>query len=141
MQGPIGKQACAVQVKLALCKPLAEQRKHTLMSKTASKNADKPATASPGARADGDPVSRFEDDMQALETIVQKLERGELRLEESLELFQRGMALSQQCRSVLEHAELQVRTLLKSEMTNSADATAPSSSPTDDDSADTPTLL
>ena len=59
-----------------------------------------------------DPVSQFEDAMKELEGIVQKMERGELRLEDSLALFERGMALTQQCRKSLDAAELKVRTLL-----------------------------
>src|SRR3546814_4723851 len=35
-----------------------------------------------------------------LETIVHSLERGELRLDESLRLFERGVALARQCRKI-----------------------------------------
>lgn len=59
-----------------------------------------------------DPVAGFESSMQALEVIVQKLERGELKLEESLQLFERGMALTQECRVALDTAELKVKTLI-----------------------------
>ena len=59
-----------------------------------------------------DPVTRFESSMQELEAIVQKLERGELKLEESLQLFERGMALTQECRGALDTAELKVKTLI-----------------------------
>jgi exodeoxyribonuclease VII small subunit len=61
---------------------------------------------------EGDPVSRFEDAMKELEGIVQALERGELRLDEGLKLFERGVALAQQCRAALDVAELKVRNLL-----------------------------
>ena len=46
------------------------------------------------------------------EQIVGKLERGELKLEESLKLFERGVALTKQCRQSLETAELKVKQLL-----------------------------
>lgn len=59
-----------------------------------------------------DPVARFEEAMKELEAIVQKLERGELKLEESLSLFERGMALSQECRGALDSAELKIKTLV-----------------------------
>ncbi|MGH8460611.1 MAG: exodeoxyribonuclease VII small subunit [Stenotrophobium sp.] len=59
-----------------------------------------------------DPVSQFEDAMKELEAIVQKMERGDLRLEESLKVFERGIALAQQCRKSLETAELKVKTLM-----------------------------
>jgi len=65
--------------------------------------------------AELDPVSRFEDAMRELEETVQRMERGDLRLEESLKLFERGMELSRQCRQSLDTAELRVRNLLEPE--------------------------
>ena len=59
-----------------------------------------------------DSITRFETSMQELEAIVQQLERGELKLEESLQLFERGMALTQACRVALDTAELKVKTLV-----------------------------
>lgn len=59
-----------------------------------------------------DPVSQFEHALQELETIVQQMERGELRLEDALQLFERGMALTQRCRESLENARLRVQNLL-----------------------------
>ncbi|MEC9363433.1 exodeoxyribonuclease VII small subunit [Sinimarinibacterium flocculans] len=64
---------------------------------------------------DADPVSRFEDAMKELEGIVQDLERGELKLEESLQLFRRGIELARQCRGALDGAELTVRNLLEAD--------------------------
>ena len=61
--------------------------------------------------ADSD-VARFEAALDELEQIVAKLERGELKLEESLKLFERGVALARQCRQSLESAELKVKQLL-----------------------------
>ncbi len=60
-----------------------------------------------------DPVSRFEASLSELETIVAGMERGELPLEQSLALFERGVQLSRDCRSALEQAELRVKTLLE----------------------------
>ena len=57
-------------------------------------------------------VARFEQALDELEQIVGKLERGELKLEESLKLFERGVALARQCRQSLETAELKVKHLL-----------------------------
>lgn len=59
-------------------------------------------------------VGQFEEAMKELEALVQKMERGDLRLEESLQVFERGIALAQQCRQSLEKAELKVRNLLES---------------------------
>jgi exodeoxyribonuclease VII small subunit len=61
--------------------------------------------------ADSD-VARFEAALDELEQIVGKLERGELKLEEALKLFERGVALARQCRQSLETAELKVKQLL-----------------------------
>lgn len=69
------------------------------------------ATVDPKTPA-ADAVGQFEDAMKELEAIVQSLERGELRLDESLRLFERGVALARQCRGSLEGAELKVHELL-----------------------------
>ncbi|ELZ4691937.1 exodeoxyribonuclease VII small subunit [Enterococcus faecalis] len=47
----------------------------------------------------------FEESLNALEEIVQRLERGDVPLEEALVAFQEGMALSKQCQDTLEKAE------------------------------------
>jgi exodeoxyribonuclease VII small subunit len=57
-------------------------------------------------------LARFEASLNELEQIVGKLERGELKLEESPKLFERGVALTKQCRQSLETAELKVKQLL-----------------------------
>lgn len=59
-----------------------------------------------------DPVARFEGSLAELEAIVAKMERGDLPLDESLSLFERGMSLTRVCRSSLESAELRVKNLL-----------------------------
>lgn len=47
----------------------------------------------------------FEESLVELEEIVQRLERGDVPLEEALVAFQEGMALSKQCQDTLEKAE------------------------------------
>ncbi|MGQ0620402.1 MAG: exodeoxyribonuclease VII small subunit [Panacagrimonas sp.] len=59
-----------------------------------------------------DSVARFEQEMQELEGIVAQMEKGELRLEDSLKLFERGTLLARSCRRSLDSAELKVRNLL-----------------------------
>lgn len=68
----------------------------------------------PGApsAASGDAVTRFEDALGELEDIVSRMERGDLPLEESLRLFERGVTLTRDCRQSLDAAELKVRNLL-----------------------------
>jgi exodeoxyribonuclease VII small subunit len=54
----------------------------------------------------------FEAAFSELEQTVQKLELGELTLEESLALFERGQALAARCQEQLDSAELRVEKLL-----------------------------
>ncbi len=58
---------------------------------------------------------RFEDAMRELEDIVKRLESGDLPLEESLKIFEEGVALSRYCFSKLEEAEKRVSILVKDE--------------------------
>jgi len=55
----------------------------------------------------------FEDSLAELEKIVGKLERGDLVLEESLELFEKGVSLSRQCQERLNQAERRIEILLQ----------------------------
>ena len=58
---------------------------------------------------------RFEEMMQELESIVQKLDNETVSLEESLDLYQRGMKLSTACDSTLKDAEKKVNKLMQEE--------------------------
>lgn len=55
----------------------------------------------------------FEAALAELESIVQKLEAGDLPLEESLELFEKGIGLSRSCRERLTNAERRIELLMK----------------------------
>lgn len=55
----------------------------------------------------------FEMKMTRLETIVKSLDEEEVSLEKSLELYQEGIKLSQECDSILKNAELKVEELNK----------------------------
>ena len=55
----------------------------------------------------------FEQALQQLEQIVQKLEKGELPLEDSLKLYEDGIRLSRLCHAKLEEAEGRIEVLLK----------------------------
>lgn len=59
------------------------------------------------------PVAQFESALKELEEIVAAMERGDLPLEKSLELFERGTQLSRQCQQALSAAELRIKTLLE----------------------------
>lgn len=55
----------------------------------------------------------FEQALSDLETIVERLEHGELPLEESLKQFERGVQLARSCQELLEQAEQKVQILLQ----------------------------
>jgi exodeoxyribonuclease VII small subunit len=53
----------------------------------------------------------FEQAFEELGTTVQRLETGDLALEEAIALYERGMRLAQRCSDALDAAELQVQEL------------------------------
>lgn len=56
---------------------------------------------------------QFEDALKKLQSIVEKLERGDVPLEEAMESFTEGMRLAQFCHLKLEEAEGKLQMLLK----------------------------
>ena len=56
-------------------------------------------------------IKDFEGAIAELETIVKKLEEGDLALEKSLELYERGVQLSRFCHTRLEEAEKRIAIL------------------------------
>ncbi|KAA9131869.1 exodeoxyribonuclease VII small subunit [Marinihelvus fidelis] len=54
----------------------------------------------------------FEHALSELETLVQKLESGELTLDQSLTEFRKGVELTRRCQAVLDKAQLTVEQLL-----------------------------
>ncbi len=58
-------------------------------------------------------MASFEDSLKQLETIIAKLEKGDLPLEESVRLFEEGIRLSDACKTDIESAEGKVQILLK----------------------------
>lgn len=65
----------------------------------------------------------FEEAWAELEGILERLERGDLTLDESVALFERGRALAAHCQQLLDQAELRVREL--SGMTDESGDAAP----------------
>lgn len=55
----------------------------------------------------------FEKSLEELELIVNRLEQGDLPLEESLALFENGIKLSRECRERLTSAERKIQVLMK----------------------------
>lgn len=56
---------------------------------------------------------QFEESLKKLQVIVEKLERGDLPLEEAMESFTEGIQLVQFCHQKLEEAEKKVQILVK----------------------------
>ena len=54
----------------------------------------------------------FEKKLTRLEEIVQKMESGEMSLDDSLKLFEEGVKLSKDCNSELNQAEQKVKKLV-----------------------------
>jgi exodeoxyribonuclease VII small subunit len=63
--------------------------------------------------APGEAKESFESCLEQLEKVVKELEAGDLQLERSLELFEKGMSLSESCRKQLEEAETRIEILIK----------------------------
>ncbi len=57
-------------------------------------------------------MASFEEQLAELEKVVEQLERGELTLEDSVGLFERGMQLSEACKGQLASAESRIQVLL-----------------------------
>ena len=84
------------------------------------------AETKPGAK----PVQTFEASLDELEKVVKELETGDLSLDRSLELFERGVGLSDRCRKQLEEAETRVEVLLRKEGKLAAEPFRPEKSET-----------
>jgi exodeoxyribonuclease VII small subunit len=54
----------------------------------------------------------LEQDIKRLDELTKQMERGDLALEKSLELFQEGIELIRRCQKILESTELKVKDVL-----------------------------
>ena len=73
-----------------------------------------PSSPTPTDKPAGDSGS-FEEQLAELERIVEQLERGDLTLEQSVSLFERGVHLSNACKAQLSNAESRIQVLLDPE--------------------------
>jgi exodeoxyribonuclease VII small subunit len=62
---------------------------------------------------DDAPAEKFEDSLDELETIVSQLESGAKPLEESLALYEKGIAALRKCHGILDKAEKRIKLLVK----------------------------
>jgi len=58
-------------------------------------------------------VANFEEQIDELEKVVEQLEKGDLPLEQSVDLYERGMKLSNACKAQLASAESRIQVLLE----------------------------
>jgi exodeoxyribonuclease VII small subunit len=70
-----------------------------------------PRKTSPDTPAPESPVRDFEQSLESLEQLVDRMEHGDMTLEESLAAYERGVGLYRHCQTALEQAELRVRML------------------------------
>lgn len=89
--------------------------------------------AKPAAAAE--PID-FERAMAELEQLVEKLEKGDLPLEESLAAFERGVALTRTCQASLRQAEQKVEMLLQQPGAGGEAERVPFDDEADDEDAD-----
>ena len=55
----------------------------------------------------------FEQSLSDLQALVERLESGDLSLEESLATFEQGISLTRECQSALQNAEQRINVLLE----------------------------
>lgn len=93
----------------------ARRRTRTSGRKTARDEAQEPAHPDPGAPGSADGALAgvpFEEALSRLESVVARLEDGELELEDSLEAFEEGVRLTRHCAEQLGAAERRIETLV-----------------------------
>lgn len=62
-------------------------------------------------------AAAFEQSLNDLQSLVERLESGDLSLEDSLATFEQGIALTRECQSALQDAEQRVQVLLEQNAT------------------------
>lgn len=71
--------------------------------------------------ADASQIAEFEKSLDELEKLVARMEQGDQSLDDSLQSFERGVALYRSCQSALEQAELRVKLLSDPQAPDDAD--------------------
>ena len=78
----------------------------------------------PAGKGGGEAQVGFEEAVARLESIIERIERGEVGLEESLREYEAGVGLIKRCREILERAEQRIE-----ELSAAASGEAAASSP------------
>jgi exodeoxyribonuclease VII small subunit len=87
-----------------------------------------PPSNSPGQPAPEAPVD-FEASLAELEALVERLEHGDLPLDDALKSFERGVALTRQCQGALKAAQQKVDILLTNSATSDPEPFSESADP------------
>lgn len=66
-------------------------------------------------------IAEFESSLDELEQLVQRMEQGDLSLDDSLRTYERGIALYRNCQTALQQAELRVKLLYDPEAPDDAE--------------------
>ena len=93
-------------------RPLAIRRREKYFIIVATQKLRSPESIIDGA-SDAPSSPDFERSLAELEAIVDKLEAGDLSLDESLKQFERGVHLTRACQTALKQAEHKVEILLR----------------------------
>lgn len=80
-----------------------------------------PSTPPPDSNPDD---LRFEAAAQELESIISRIEGGEIELEDSLEAYRRGLALVKRCTAILDAAQQAIQELSVEDLEGTAEANA-----------------
>ncbi len=83
------------------------------MAREPKPNLGAPSDAQPATSAGSVTAPDFEQALAELENLVERLEGGDLPLEEALQTFERGVTLTRQCQTALKSAQQKVEILLK----------------------------
>jgi len=67
----------------------------------------------------------FEEALKELETIVEKLERGDVSLDDAVMAYERGTELKQHCQKRLDEAKMRVEVIRAKKASSVAEDTAP----------------
>jgi len=110
---PLAPRPCSPLIPARLCGSF-----HA-MAPTPSQANIADASASPAAEPSR--VAEFENSLDELEQLVQRMEHGDLSLDDSLKTYERGIALYRNCQTALEQAELRVKLLYDPEAPDEAE--------------------
>ena len=77
------------------------------------------------AKKNSKSLPSFESNLSALEALVDRLEQGDLPLEQALQEFEQGIKLARECQTALKTAEQKVEILMKKQADAAAEPFTP----------------